>query len=126
MSYSIKNLREVADSAVRFGFSETQESRFARDDLDAEDTGISYHVVKPNQRQPFGHRHERAEEIYVVIAGSGRIKLDDQVEEIRTLDAIRIAPAVLRSLEAGPDGLEVIAVGPHHEGEAELVQDVWT
>jgi mannose-6-phosphate isomerase-like protein (cupin superfamily) len=121
MSFTIKNLREVEDSAPKFGHGENQEARFAGSDLDAERTGIAFHVVKPGKRQGFGHRHDEAEEIYVVLSGSGRMKLDDEVIEIEPLDAIRVAPQVLRAFEAGPDGLEYIACGASHEGDGELV-----
>ena len=80
------------------------EARFAQDDLDAERTGVSHHRLKPGKRQPFGHKHEQAEEIYVVLGGSGRIKLDDEVIEVEPLDAIRVAPDVTRAFEAGPGG----------------------
>jgi mannose-6-phosphate isomerase-like protein (cupin superfamily) len=125
MSYTIKNLREVEDSAAKFGYSELQESRFPRENLDAEGIGLAYHVVHPGKRQPFAHRHERAEEIYVVLSGSGRVKLDDEVLEIGPMDAIRVTPPVTRAFEAGPDGLELLAFGPRHQGDAELVQDFW-
>ena len=93
--------------------------------MDAENTGLSYHVVRPEQRQGFGHRHENAEEIYVVLSGSGRAKLDDEILDIETMDAIRVAPQVTRAFEAGPEGLELLAFGPRHEGDGELVQDFW-
>ena len=72
MSHSIKNLREVHDVAPDAGFGDVQEARFARGDLEAEDTGLAYHVVKAGKRQAFAHRHDEAEEIYVVLSGSGR------------------------------------------------------
>jgi mannose-6-phosphate isomerase-like protein (cupin superfamily) len=125
MSYTLKNLREVDDSAPKFGFSETQESRFAGGDLEAEDTGLSYHVVRPGRRQAFGHRHENAEEVYVVLSGGGYMKLDDEILQIGPMDAIRVAPQVTRQFEAGEDGLEVLAVGPRHEGDGELFKDFW-
>lgn len=125
MSYTIKNLRDVEDVAPKFGFDAIQEARFPFRDLDAEDTGLAYHRIKAGQRG-FGHRHESAEEIYVVVAGSGRIKLDDDVHDIAALDAIRVAPRVLRAFEAGPDGLELLAFGPRHEGDGEILRgDVW-
>ena len=123
MSYTIKNLREVEDSAQKYGYGEMQESRFPAGDLQAERTGLAYHRVKPGRRQPFSHRHEEAEEVYVVIAGSGRIKLDDEVVDVRPLDAIRVAPSVQRAFEAGGDGLDVLAFGPRHKGDGEIFQD---
>src|SRR5437660_155342 len=99
MSYTIKNLREVENVAPKFGFEAVQEARFAHHELDAESTGLAFHIVKPGCRQAFAHRHEQAEEIYVVLSGSGRVKLDDEVREVRQMDAIRVAPAVTRSFE---------------------------
>lgn len=126
MSYTMKNLREVKDVAPKFGFSETQESRFAHGDLEAEDTGLSYHVVRPGRRQAFGHRHENAEEVYVVLSGGGYMKLDDEILELGPMDAIRVAPEVTRAFEAGEEGLEVLAFGPRHAGDGEILQDFWT
>jgi len=125
MAYTHKNLKKVEDSAPQFGFEETQEARFATSDLEAENTGISYHVVRPDCRQGFGHRHENAEEIYVVLSGSGRAKLDDELIDVEAMDAIRVAPTVTRAFEAGSEGLELLAFGPRHEGDGELVQDFW-
>jgi uncharacterized cupin superfamily protein len=125
MSYTIRNLREVEDLAAKHGFGETQEARFPRGDLEAQSTGVAYLILRPGKRQPFAHRHNDAEEIYVVLAGEGRIKLDDDVIALRPLDSIRMAPGVTRMLEAGPDGLEVLAFGPRHENDAEMVQGFW-
>ena len=102
--YTYKKLSEVEDSAPRFGFGETQEARFATGDLEAEETGVSFHRVRPGRRQGFAHKHDHAEEVYVVIAGSGRLSLDDDVLEVERLDAIRVAPHVVRAFEAGPTG----------------------
>ena len=126
MSYTIKNLRDVEDSAPKFGFGERQEAHFAYGALEARDTGFAYHVVKPDQRQGFAHRHDKAEEVYVVISGTGRVNLDGEVVELQRLDAIRVAPEVARAFEAGPEGLELLAFGPRHEGDGELIHDnVW-
>jgi quercetin dioxygenase-like cupin family protein len=125
MSYTIKNLRDVEDMAPRFGNDAVQEARFARRPLDAQDTGLAYHIVKPGQRNR-PHRHDEAEEIYVVIRGSGRAVLDGETVELKTLDAIRVAPSVTRAFEGGPEGLELLAFGPHHEGDGELLdEDPW-
>jgi mannose-6-phosphate isomerase-like protein (cupin superfamily) len=126
MNYAIKNLREVDDSAAAHGFSETQEARFAREDLGAEATGLSHQIVRPGKRHAFAHRHRQAEEVYVVLSGSGRVKLDDDLVEVGPLDAIRVAPAVARAFEAGPDGLEFLAFGPHYDGDGGPVDDSWT
>jgi mannose-6-phosphate isomerase-like protein (cupin superfamily) len=120
MGYTLKNLREVEDMAATQGFGEAQEARFPMRDLDAAATGIALLRVKPGQRQPFAHRHNEAEEIYVVIAGSGKLKIDDEIVEVSELDAIRFDPDVGRAIEAGPDG---IAFGPRHEGDAEVIRE---
>jgi mannose-6-phosphate isomerase-like protein (cupin superfamily) len=126
MSYTIKNLREVEDVAPRFGFSEVQEARFARADLEAESIGLAFHTVRPGRRQAFAHRHERAEEIYIVLSGTGRMKLDDDVQEVGPMDAIRVSPEVARAFEAGPDGLELLVFGPRHSGDGEVLsEDFW-
>ncbi len=123
--YTHKKLDDVKDSAPEFGMGEIQEARFAKDELDAVDTGLSHHRLKPGKRQPFAHKHDEAEEIYVVVAGSGRFKLDDEIVEVETLDAIRVAPGVTRAWEAGDEGLEVLAVGARHDGDGEIIKDWW-
>jgi len=123
MSYTKKNLDRVEDSAPKFGYEELQEARFAGQDLDAEATGVALMRVKPGQRQGFAHKHDEAEEVYVVISGSGRIKLDDEIVDVERLDAIRIAPGVTRALEADDEGLEYLAFGPHHKGDGELIHE---
>ena len=125
-SYTKKNLRDVEDSAVKFGLSDAQEARFARRDLAAEQTGLTHLVIKPGRREAFAHRHRDAEEVYVVLAGSGRVKLDDEVVDLIELDAVRVGPGTTRQLEAGADGLEVLIVGAHVEGDVEQVSDFWT
>jgi uncharacterized cupin superfamily protein len=125
VGYAKKNLRDVQDSAVEHGLSATQEARFPRRDLGAEQTGLNYLIVKPGQREAFAHRHRTAEEVCVVLAGSGRVKLDDDLVELAPLDAVRIGPGVTRSLEAGPDGLEVLIFGPRVESDGEVVPGFW-
>ncbi len=125
MGYAKRNLRELEDMAVKHGLSKTQEARFPRAELGAEQTGIAYLVIKPRQREAFAHRHAEAEEIYVVLAGSGRVKLDDDLVDLAPLDTVRVGPLTTRSLEAGPDGLEVLVFGRHVEGDGEIIQDFW-
>jgi quercetin dioxygenase-like cupin family protein len=120
------HLLEVEDAAPANGFGDRWEARVARTALAAEQTGVTHFRIRPGQRSPFTHRHVEAEEIYVVLSGSGRVKLDDEIAEVRPLDAIRVAPQVARAFEAGPDGLELLAVGPHHAADGEPVDDPWT
>jgi uncharacterized cupin superfamily protein len=125
--YTVKNLRDVQDVAPDAGVEATQEMRFAQRDLNAVRTGVSFMAVKPGRRQAIAHRHEEAEEIYVILAGSGRIKLDDDIVEVQPMDAIRIAPTVTRALEGGPQGVEYLVFGPHHEGDGAIqaIEEFW-
>ena len=125
MSYAKTNLRTVHDSAAEHGLSQTQEARFPRADIGAEQTGMNFLTIKPSRREAFAHRHAKAEEIYVVLSGSGHVKLDNELVELATLDAVRVSPGVARSFEAGPEGLEVLIFGPHVEGDTETVADFW-
>ena len=94
--------------------------------METEQTGLSYHRVKPGKRQGFGHRHEKAEEVYVVISGSGRVKLDDEILELADRDAVRVPAGVIRAFEAGDEGLEILAFGAHHgDDRGELIQGWW-
>jgi quercetin dioxygenase-like cupin family protein len=119
------NLDEVEDAAVANGFGHRWEAHVARTELDAQHTGVTFFRLRPGKRSPFSHRHTDAEEIYVVLAGEGKVKLDEQVLELRRLDAVRVAAPVARAFEAGPDGLELLAFGVHHAGDGELVDDPW-
>jgi uncharacterized cupin superfamily protein len=124
--FAKKNLHEVEDAAVKHGFAETQMARFAGGDLGCEKIGLALEGVKPGQRQAFGHRHEEDEEVYVVIEGSGRMRLGEDVIEVAPMDAIRVAPGVMRAFEAGPEGLQLLAFGTHHEGDGEIDPGFWT
>jgi len=115
--YTRVNLRDdVEDIAGKHGMGEVLEGHFASGDLGLENSAISHQRIAPGFRIPFGHSHEQQEELYVVIGGGGRIKLDDEIVEIRALDAIRIAPEVMRSVEAGDDGIELLAFGAPNTG----------
>lgn len=121
--YTKTHLRDVEDQAARHGLSETQEARFARSALGATQTGMNLLTVKPGQREGFAHRHRKAEEVLVVISGSGHVTLDGERIELVPLDAVRIGPGVTRRLQAGEDGLEVLVFGARHENDGEIVQD---
>lgn len=109
------NLLEVEDSVGERVAG--LEGRFGRKHLDSRDLGVSHFRYAPNLRSPMAHSHKVQEEAYVVVAGSGRILLDGEVHELRQWDLIRVAPEVVRAFEAGPEGLDIIAVGgPKPEG----------
>jgi quercetin dioxygenase-like cupin family protein len=108
-SFTIKNLMDVEDSTG--DRAPGLEGRFARKHLDSEHLGISYFRYAPGVRSPVAHSHREQEEAYVVVGGSGRIRLDDEVHPLRQWDVVRVSPETVRALEAGEDGLEVVAVG---------------
>jgi len=122
-TYTKKNLQDVEDGAPGFGIGELQEARFPAPELGCETTGFAFHRVHPGKRQGFAHRHDAAEEVHVVLRGSGAVHLDGERVELAPLDALRIAPEVTRSFEAGPDGLEYLVFGPRHAGDGEIVKD---
>lgn len=110
-----------ADVAARHGFGELQEARFPTAELGCESIGLGLVQIKPGRRQPFAHRHSQGEEVYVVLAGSGRAKLDDELVEVGRLDAIRVSAPVTRAFEAGEEGLELLVFGPRHVGDGEML-----
>jgi uncharacterized cupin superfamily protein len=120
------SLAAVDDAAPANGFGDRWEARVAREALGAERTGVTFFRLLPGKRSPFTHRHTDAEEIYVVLSGTGRVKLDDELHDVEPLDCIRVAAATARAFEAGADGLELLAIGPHHPGDGEGVPDPWT
>jgi mannose-6-phosphate isomerase-like protein (cupin superfamily) len=123
--YTIVNLLELDDTVQ--GRLPGLEGRFSRKHLGSRDLGVSHWKYGPDLRNPVAHHHREQEEAYVVIAGSGRVRLDDEIRDIRQWDVIRVAPAVLRGFESGPDGLELIAVGgPRPEGgDGVQTDDPW-
>ncbi len=126
-TYTHKNIAEVKDSAPDFDLGEHQEARFATKDFDATETGFSFHRLKPGKRQGFAHRHDGAEEVYFVVTGSGRMKLDDDIVDLREQDVVRVAGGVTRAFEAGDGGLEVLAFGSHHpEDRGEILPGWWS
>ena len=120
--YTLKNLKDVEDSATKFGLSPDLEARFARDELELENSGISYQRLAPSYRPPFGHKHGQQEELYVVLSGGGRVKLDDEIVALRQWDAIRVPSQTMRNFEAGPEGLELLAFGAPSMGNKDVEQ----
>jgi mannose-6-phosphate isomerase-like protein (cupin superfamily) len=105
----------------------TMQWLFARPHLGSTELGISRFTYEPNTRFPFGHRHREQEEAYVVVAGSGRAKLDDEIVELEQWAVLRLAPTVARQFEAGPEGMDVICIGGSRPdgGDGEKVDDFW-
>jgi quercetin dioxygenase-like cupin family protein len=124
--FTITNLKELESTAPE-AVADKLEARFGRKHLDSEHLGVSYFRYAPGFRLPYGHRHREQEEAYVVVGGSGRVRLDDEVVEVRRWDVVRVAPGVVRAFEGGPDGLELIAIGSDRPegGDGEMVRDWW-
>jgi mannose-6-phosphate isomerase-like protein (cupin superfamily) len=124
--FTVKNFRDVDNSAgdSAAGF----EARFARKHLDSDHLGVSYFHYPENFKATMGHRHREQEEAYVVVEGSGRMRLDDEIIELRQWDVIRVAPSVVRAFEGGPEGLGLIAIGADRPegGDGERVEDFWS
>jgi quercetin dioxygenase-like cupin family protein len=124
--FTIANLLELENVAA--GRSSQVDARFGRSHIDSEHLGVSYFRYEPDYRSTTGHSHAQQEEAYVVVNGSGRVKLDDEVRELKRWDVVRVAPQVVRAFEAGPEGLELIAVGSDRPdgGDGTMVSDWWT
>jgi mannose-6-phosphate isomerase-like protein (cupin superfamily) len=123
--YTITNLDDVEDIAASRGVGDAGVIRFPREAVQAEATGFAHLQLRAGKRHPFPHRHQHAEEIYLVLSGSGTVKLEDELREVSTHDIVRVAPQVTRGFEAGPEGLELLAFGGRHPNDGEVVPDFW-
>jgi mannose-6-phosphate isomerase-like protein (cupin superfamily) len=129
-AYTLRNLRDdVEDMAPKFGMAPDVEAHFASRDLELSKCGVSLQRLAPDATMPFGHHHAVQEELYVIVAGAGRVKLDDDVLELRTWDAVRVSPTTTRAFSAGPDGLEFLAYGApkvdEPDAEAQMTPGWW-
>ena len=124
--FTITNLMELENVAAQR--TSDVDARFARSHIDSEHLGVSYFRYAPGFHSQTGHSHREQEEAYVVAGGSGRVKLDDEIRDLRRWDVVRVAPQVVRAFEAGPEGLELIAVGSDRPegGDGTMVSDWWT
>ena len=118
MPFTLKNLRtDLEDVGPGFDGAPDLEFRSAGPALGLEQSGLSYQRVPPGYRFPYGHTHRIQEEVYVVVRGSGRMKLDDEIVELQEWDVVRVSPRTWRGYEAGPEGLELIVYGAPNLGE---------
>lgn len=124
--FTHSSIDEIEDKAPGFGMEQITEARFAGEELGIRQTGFAYFRLKPGQRVPFGHSHQKAEEVYLVTEGSGRIKLDDEIRDLVKGDVLRIGPEVVRAMEAGPEGIEYVAFGQKHAGDGDMKPGWWT
>ena len=126
--YTKRNLREdVENVAPKFDMPDEMEARFGRRALEGKDLGLSLMTLEPNFRIPFGHKHEGQEEVYVIVRGSARIKVEDEIVELGEWDAIRFDKDTMRNVEAGPDGVEYLAFGAGDDpSDAEMAPGWWS
>ena len=125
--YRKLNLDDVKDLAPDFGMQDMGQARFARGALGAERIGLAHYRMNGGRRIGFGHRHGQAEEVYVVVSGTGRFRVQDDVFPVGPRDVVYCPPEVMREWEAGPDGMEVIAFGAHVDGQdAQMTPGWWT
>ncbi len=118
MPYTLSNIRDdLEDIGPGFGGAAELEFRAATKALELQESALSYQRIPPGYRFPYGHTHAKQEEVYVVVRGSGRMKVDDEIVELREWDAVRVAPGTWRGYEAGPEGLEILVIGAPNLGE---------
>jgi mannose-6-phosphate isomerase-like protein (cupin superfamily) len=132
MSFTHRNLKhDVEDVGSNFDGAPGLEFRLATDALELEQSGLCYQRVPPDHRFPYGHTHAVQEEVYVVVRGSGRMKVGDEVIDVGEWDAVRVPPGTWRGYEAGPDGLEILVIGApslgdHRRDDVEGARDWWS
>jgi mannose-6-phosphate isomerase-like protein (cupin superfamily) len=127
--YTHINLRaDVEDQAPKFDMSPNLEMRMARVPLELENSGLSYLRIAPKFRMPFGHSHRQQEEVYVLVDGSARMKIDDETIDLQQWDAVRVHRDSTRSFEGGPEGALFLAVGAPNTGpgDADVKQGWWS
>jgi mannose-6-phosphate isomerase-like protein (cupin superfamily) len=126
--YTHLNLKDVEDQAPNFGLEENLEFRMARVALGMENSGLSYLRVTSGFRMPFGHKHKNQEEVYVLVSGAARMKIEDEVKDLKQWDAVRVHKDTMRSIEAGDEGAEFLVVGAPSTGpgDGHIVQGWWS
>ena len=118
MAFTHRNLKQdLVDVGSNFDGPPDLEFRMATQALELESSGLTYQRVPPGYRFPYGHTHRTQEEIYVVVRGSGRMKVDDEIVELVEWDAVRVPPGSWRGYEAGSDGLEILVIGAPNLGD---------
>ena len=127
--YTVQNLKEIDNQGVNFGLDENDiQLRMAKDPLECADCGLTYMRLGPGWRTPFGHNHKTQEEIYILVNGSARMKLEDKLVDMKPFTAVRVSPETMRSYEGGFEGAELIVIGTPRTGggDADIVQGWWS
>ena len=130
MPFTLRNLKDLEDVGSNFDGPPDLEFRMATDALELKQSGLTYQRIPPDYRFPYGHTHETQEEVYLVVGGGGRMKVDDEIFEIGKWDAVRVPPGSWRGYEAGPGGLEILVIGAPNlgddpRGDVEGTRDWW-
>jgi mannose-6-phosphate isomerase-like protein (cupin superfamily) len=130
--FTHRNLKQdLQDVGSNFDGAPGLEFHLATDALELEQSGLSHQRIPSGYRFPYGHTHTTQEEVYVVVRGSGRMKLDDEIVDLEAWDAVRVPPGTWRGYEAGPEGLEILVIGAPSLGagrreDVEGERDWWT
>ncbi len=127
--YAVQNLKEVQNQGEAFGLNPDElQLRMAKDPLECQNAGISYLRLGPGYRAPFGHKHKEQEEVYVLVGGSARMKIEDEFVDLQPMTAVRVAPGTMRCYEGGPDGADMIVIGAPKTGpgDGDIVQGWWS
>ena len=127
--YTVQNLNEVQNQGENFGINPDElQLRMAKDPLECQNAGISLIRLGSGYRVPFGHKHKTQEEIYVLVKGDARMKIEDELVELKPMTAVRVDPGTMRGLEAGSAGADLIVIGAPRTGpgDGDIVQGWWS
>ena len=124
-TYEKKNIGDLDNAAEQYGLAPDLEARFGRKAFGMSGGGFSYQRMAPGLRSAFGHRHTTQDELYVVLSGSGRARVDDEDVELAPRDVLYVPPETWRAFEAGDDGLELFVCGFGEGGDSETDAAFW-